>query len=172
MFPIFVGIGKIRNYSTLWPSFSAMTFNRLGVAAQILRIWIFLNFLLNLAIKMDYRMILKARTYIGLTGGSIWGVVCFCMMAFSWLSKGLKQLSFSNKNKHFLTRNFCFCQQKKFSQIKWPKYSCLVWSKKIENCKKNWRQNRKHAIFVWGGPFFSCNPVHTSLQKTSGKHKE
>ena len=136
MFPIFVGIGKIRNYSTLWPSFSAMTFNRLGVAAQILRIWIFLNFLLNLAIKMDYRMILKARTYIGLTGGSIWGVVCFCMMAFSWLSKGLKQLSFSNKNKHFLTRNFCFCQQKKFSQIKWPKYSCLVWSKKIENCKK------------------------------------
>ena len=160
MFPIFVGIGKIRNYSTLWPSFSAMTFNRLGVAAQILRIWIFLNFLLNLAIKMDYRMILKARTYIGLTGGSIWGVVCFCMMAFSWLSKGLKQLSFSNKNKHFLTRNFCFCQQKKFSQIKWPKYSCLVWSKKIENCKKNWRQNRKHAIFVWGGPFFSCNPVH------------
>ena len=158
MFPIFVGIGKIRNYSTLWPSFSAMTFNRLGVAAQILRIWIFPNFLLNLTIKMNYRMILKARTYIGLTGGSIWGVVCFCMMAFSWLSKGLKQLSFSNKNKHFLTRNFCFCQQKKFSQIKWPKYSCLVWSKKIENCKKNWRQNRKDAIFVWGGSILFLQP--------------
>ena len=150
MFPIFIGIGKIRNYSTWWPSFSAMTFNWLGVAAQILRIWFFLHFLLNLAVKMDYKMILKGSTYIGLTRGSIWGVLCFCMMAFSWLSKGLKQLSFSNKNKHFLTRNFCFCQQKKFSQIKWPKYSCLVWSKKIENCKKNWRQNRKHAIFVWG----------------------
>ena len=163
MFPIFIGIGKIRNYSTWWPTFSAMTFNWLGVAAQILRIWFFLHFLLNLAVKMDYKMILKGSTYIGLTRGSIWGVLCFCMMAFSWLSKGLKQLSFSNKNKHFLTRNFCFCQQKKFSQIKWPKYSCLVWSKKIENCKKNWRQNRKHAIFVWGGPFFYCNPVDSMI---------
>ncbi len=137
MFPIFIGIGKIRNYSTWWPSFSAMTFNWLGVAAQILRIWFFLHFLLNLAIKMDYKMILKGSTYIGLTRGSIWGVLCFCMMAFSWLLKGLKQLSFGIKNKQFLTRNFRFWQQKKILSNKMAKLSSLVWDKKIENCKKN-----------------------------------
>ena len=137
MFPIFIGIGKIRNYSTWWPSFSAMTFNWLGVAAQILGIWFFLHFLLNLAVKMDYKMILKGSTYIGLTRGSIWGVLCFCMMAFSWLLKGLKQLSFGIKNKQFLTRNFRFCQQKKILSNKMAKLSSLVWDKKIENCKKN-----------------------------------
>ena len=38
MFPIFIGIRKISNHSTWWPSFSAMAFNLLGAAAQILRI--------------------------------------------------------------------------------------------------------------------------------------